>query len=108
MPDRDLSPKFVRYADLKPLEEPPGTYIDLANFIPSEPIVDIPDCIPHNIARAYVCLNDTMFAIGSSLNPSVSKQCPSRKIQLAPYAWGKKSQLPNNFFNFSTFNSLHC
>jgi hypothetical protein len=68
-----------RYPDPKPLEEPPGTYIDLANFIPSEPIVNILDCIPHNITRTYVCLNGTMFAMAAASTLQSPSSAPAAK-----------------------------
>ncbi|KLU85796.1 hypothetical protein MAPG_04816, partial [Magnaporthiopsis poae ATCC 64411] len=95
----ELTPNDEAWTVLQPSlgNRQPAQFIDLAHVIPGNPIVDIPDCVPSQIRRAYVELSDTHFAIGGAImakTPTLSSVPQPQLGQLeldASFEWGTSS-----------------
>lgn len=96
----ELTPSDEAWTVLQPSlgDRQPAQFIDLAHVIPGSTIVDIPDCVPSQIRRAYIELSDKRFAIGGAImakTPTLSNVPQPQLGQLAldgSFEWGAGSQ----------------
>ncbi|KAK6860469.1 hypothetical protein PG995_004105 [Apiospora arundinis] len=92
--DWDLLPYEEIWSILEPVTQNPAKSLEIANLIPKQTILDIPDTLPSVIERAYISFSKDTFNIGGTVTAKEVKagNVPQPYLGLvsldASFSWG--------------------